>query len=632
MPIKQKMTLVILVTCSVVVLLACAAMGGYQIFQFRTRLMRETTVLADVLANNTQAALAFRNENDAKETLRALEAEPYVNSACLYSSDGMLFADYSQLQGKATFPDEPPADGSHFESSSMVVVRPVMLNKKRIGTIFIRASLQEIYDRVKFLGVFTGLVLLGCGLVARTLAVRLQRSISQPIVNLTEAVRALAERSDYTVRLPEQGRNETGSLTAAFNHLLASIGERDKALRGANQSLCQSEAQVQAILENLNDGLIISDLTGQVTSFNRAAMEMHGFTCMHECQQLSEYAKTFELSDLDGTLCPVEQWPLARILRGERLRNLEVKIRHSQGGWRKVFNFGGALIHDSNGQPINAVLTVTDITERHQAQEEIHQLNSQLEIRVQERTRQLEEANKELESFSYSVSHDLRAPLRHVQGYVQLLTVATNGHLSTEAREHLQVISDASDDMGHLIDDLLSFSRTGRTELKTERVRLDELAQESIRVLELANRDRNIVWKIEALPAVLGDRAMLRQVFANLVGNAVKYSRPRDPAVIEIGCAGDEGGRAMLFVRDNGVGFNMKYLPKLFGVFQRLHKASEFEGTGIGLAIVQRIIHRHGGSIRAEAALNQGATFYFTLKLAAPEQALTGRNDELCLA
>jgi PAS domain-containing protein len=198
----------------------------------------------------------------------------------------------------------------------MVVVRPVMLNKKRIGTIFIRASLQEIYDRVKFLGVFTGLVLLGCGLVARTLAVRLQRSISQPIVNLTEAVRALAERSDYTVRLPEQGRNETGSLTAAFNHLLASIGERDKALRGANQSLCQSEAQVQAILENLNDGLIISDLTGQVTSFNRAAMEMHGFTCMHECHQLSEYAKTFELSDLDGTLCPVEQWPAFCVVKG----------------------------------------------------------------------------------------------------------------------------------------------------------------------------------------------------------------------------------------------------------------------------------------------------------------------------
>jgi light-regulated signal transduction histidine kinase (bacteriophytochrome) len=255
-----------------------------------------------------------------------------------------------------------------------------------------------------------------------------------------------------------------------------------------------------------------------------------------------------------------------------------------------------------------------DITGRKQAEEQIVGLNTELH----QRATQLEAANKELESFSYSVSHDLRAPLRHVHGYVELLTAETAGQLSPAAREHLKVIADASVEMGQLIDDLLAFSRMTRTELRADSVRLDELVQESIRGLELATRGRNIVWKIAPLPAVVGDRAMLRQVFANLVGNAVKYSRPRDPAEIEIGCAGEEDGRAVFFVRDNGAGFNMKYVHKLFGVFQRLHKASEFEGTGIGLATVQRIIHRQGGRVWAEGVPNQGATFYFTLKLATP--------------
>ena len=227
----------------------------------------------------------------------------------------------------------------------------------------------------------------------------------------------------------------------------------------------------------------------------------------------------------------------------------------------------------------------------------------------------LEAANRELESFSYSVSHDLRAPLRHVQGYVELLTqeIAAS-QLSDKARRHLQTITDASIEMGQLIDDLLAFSRMGQVELHESHVRLDELVQATIQSLEIATRDRNIDWKIAPLPQVLGDPSALKQVLVNLLGNAVKYSRPRDPAQIEIGCAGAEDGRVILFVRDNGVGFDMQYAHKLFGVFQRLHRASEFEGTGIGLAIVQRVIARHGGRVWAEAAVNQGATLYFTLR------------------
>ncbi len=233
---------------------------------------------------------------------------------------------------------------------------------------------------------------------------------------------------------------------------------------------------------------------------------------------------------------------------------------------------------------------------------------------LQERAAQLEEANKELESFSYSISHDLRAPLRHVQGYVEMLIKASDGQLSEKARRYLQTITDASTEMGQLIDDLLAFSRMSRIELCESCGNLDGFVQDAIKGLEMATRGRNIVWKIAPLPRAQGDPSLLKQVFANLIGNAVKYSSERDPAEIEVGCTGEEDGRLIFFVKDNGAGFDMKYADKLFGVFQRLHPVDEFEGTGIGLAIVKRIIVRHGGRTWAEGKVGDGATFYFTLK------------------
>jgi light-regulated signal transduction histidine kinase (bacteriophytochrome) len=240
---------------------------------------------------------------------------------------------------------------------------------------------------------------------------------------------------------------------------------------------------------------------------------------------------------------------------------------------------------------------------------------SALALQQQQAQAQLEVTNKELEAFAYSVSHDLRAPLRHIQGYAEMLTRASADQLSDKAQRYLQTIIKASVEMGQLIDELLTFSRLGRSKLHKSCVILDELVRDTIRGLDLEVQGRNIHWKIAPLPPVLGDLALLKQVFANLLDNAVKYSRQRDPAKIEIGCAGEENGHIILFVRDNGVGFDMQYAHKLFGVFQRLHRTDEFEGTGIGLATVRRIIARHGGRIWAEGAVNQGATFYFTLQL-----------------
>jgi light-regulated signal transduction histidine kinase (bacteriophytochrome) len=243
---------------------------------------------------------------------------------------------------------------------------------------------------------------------------------------------------------------------------------------------------------------------------------------------------------------------------------------------------------------------------------EIRLLNRDLERRVAERTAELEASNKELEAFSYSVSHDLRAPLRHVDGFVELLTKHAASSLDEKARGHLTKISNAAQRMGTLIDDLLVFSRMGRTEMRHAPVDLGAMTAEVVQELRADAGGRSVEWRVGALPLVHGDPAMLRQVLVNLLSNALKYSAPTQEALIQVE-AHAENGEVVVSVRDNGVGFDPAYGHKLFGVFQRLHGSNEFQGTGIGLANVRRIVSRHGGRTWAEGAVHEGATFYFTL-------------------
>ena len=260
------------------------------------------------------------------------------------------------------------------------------------------------------------------------------------------------------------------------------------------------------------------------------------------------------------------------------------------------------------------------ITDRDQAQILLQAFNVELERRVRMRTLELEQVNYKLESFACSVSHDLRAPLRHVRSYLDLLRGSLDHELSDDAQGCLKGISQATAEMGRLIESLLAFCRLENCELQLGKVDLNELVKETLRELEISNRGRRIVWKLAALPAAVGDRLMLKQVLVNLLDNALKYSRRQDPAEIEIGFGGIESGLVILFIKDNGVGFDPRQIHKLFEVFQRLHCAEEFEGSGVGLANVRRIVARHGGRIWAKSGIGKGATFFFTLKPAPVER------------
>jgi len=253
-----------------------------------------------------------------------------------------------------------------------------------------------------------------------------------------------------------------------------------------------------------------------------------------------------------------------------------------------------------------------EVEQRARREDEIRILNQELAKRAAE----LEATNKELESFAYSVSHDLRAPLRHIVGYGELLQKQASSLLDDKSRRYMEMIRESSKRMGALIDDLLGYSRIGRAETKQSAVDLERLVEEAVAELGQETMGREIAWKIGPLPVCYGDRSMLKVALLNLLSNAVKFTRIRPRAEIEIGCASETEDQAEIFVKDNGAGFDMQYVDKLFGVFQRLHLAEEFEGTGIGLATVQRIVHRHGGEVRAEGAVGQGATFYLSLPTA----------------
>jgi PAS domain S-box-containing protein len=389
------------------------------------------------------------------------------------------------------------------------------------------------------------------------------------------------------------------SLVAWFSSVRRRV-ERDLLLARDHLQIEVAERTRQASLLNLtHDTIFVRDMSDTITYWNRGAQELYGWTpelaLGKNSQQLLQTVFPAPFEDIRAELLHFGRW--------------EGELKKTRAdGTLVVVASRWSLQRDEQERPLAILETNNDITERKRREQEIQGLNQELSKRSSE----LESINRELEAFAYSISHDLRAPLRHMAGFTELLQKRIAAAMDEKSKHFLAMILDSAKRMGNLIDDLLAFSRVGRSETQKSRVNLAQLVTEVLGEVRQDAQGRDIAWKIAALPDFYGDRSMLRLVLVNLLSNAIKFTRARAPAEIEIGCANATSNDLVVFVKDNGVGFDMKYVDKLFGVFQRLHQSEAFEGTGIGLATVQRIIHRHGGRVWAEGAVDRGATFYFS--------------------
>ncbi len=421
----------------------------------------------------------------------------------------------------------------------------------------------------------------------------------QPIEHFETKRRTKDGRLIHVAVTASPMRDATGKIVGA-SKIARDITES----RRTRAALRRSEEQFQMMLDALPQLAWIADADGAIFWYNQRWYDYTGTTA-------EEMMGWGWQRVHDSTILPavVERWTAA-IAAAEPF-DMEFPLRSASGEFR-WFLTRSVPLRDADGTVQRWIGTNTDISEKRDAEEEIHELNATLEQRVLDRTAQLEAANKELEAFSYSVSHDLRAPLRAVDGFSQAVVEDYAALLPAEGQRYLQTIREGAQRMGALIDDLLAFSRLGRAAVVRREIDVESQVREIFDEQKAQYEGREIELINGHLPPCSGDATLLRQVWVNLLSNALKYTSKRERAVIEIG-ARAEKGETVYFVRDNGTGFDMRYAHKLFGVFQRLHRQEDFSGTGVGLAIVQRIIHRHGGRIWVEAEVDLGATFFFTL-------------------
>jgi PAS domain S-box-containing protein len=420
-------------------------------------------------------------------------------------------------------------------------------------------------------------------------------------LSLAETAKIISNQQDYSVRAKKVSDDELGLLTDAFNHMLTRIEKQ-------TLELSESEERLRAVLNSAMTAVIAMDTQGKIIDWNSRAEKMFGWPKEEAIHQ-----------DLAGLIIPPHLRDRHRSGLRRYLTTGEAPVFNTLLEMEALHRNGTIFPVELSISPLKAndVQTfcgfITDITERKRNEERIQLFNQQLEQMVRERTEELESVNKELESFSYSVSHDLRAPLRAIHGYMNIFADEYSNQFDAEAKRLTSIVMNNTQKMGRLIDDLLAFSQLGRKELIRTQTSMTQMVLSICDEQKRLENGRSIEFVVQELPYALVDTVTMRQVWINLISNAVKYTKNRERAIIEIG-SDERKDEQMYYIKDNGAGFDMLYYDKLFGVFQRLHSQKEFEGTGVGLAIVQRIVSRHGGTVWAEARPNEGATFYFTLR------------------
>jgi len=596
--LRRKLMRAIWVTSGAAVCASAVAMLAYEQMTYQPRLTRELNAKADLLSLNLHAALNFNDALAAGENLAAMKSVPEVMLACVFRPDGAVFATYrgnsARLQCQPL--PAPVAAQLRFDEHELRMTRPIHYQQDTVGYLQIRYELPSLPSRLAQYAAALGMMAATLLLLALTLSRLLQRMISDPILELAQLACNVTEGGNFQLRATPRSGDEVGQLAQAFNRMLETVKQREDELH-------DSKALLQAVIDNTPAAVYVKDLQGRFLMVNdycarlidrplsqiigHSVFEMYG----------SDYARRYEENDNQAIRQnrAVEQEESAPLPDGVHTY-LSVKFP----------------LCGKDGKPYALCGISTDITERKQAQRQLEEYRDQLEVAVASRTAELEIANKELQAFSYSVSHDLRAPLRAIDGFSSMLAEDYADRLDQAGQDYLLRVRRAAGRMSQLIDDMLNLSRVSSASVKTQPTDLSALATAILQELQDLNPQRRCRIGIQPDLVVEADPQLMQIALRNLLENAWKYSGKKDQTIIEFGATVVDG-RYSYFVRDHGAGFDMAYADKLFNPFQRLHAKEEFEGTGVGLATVSRVIRRHGGQIWANATPGEGATFYFCL-------------------
>lgn len=749
-------------TSMIVLGLAIAAFVIIDVKGFKNRKLKSSTTIAQVIGSNSISTLEFLDHDAAKKILSDLTSESDILNANLLDKNGSVFASYTREGSDTTFRFSIPSQYEKnflFTDQYLFVYHKIKKNNETLGMVCIRFELSQL-NKIKINIYLLGLVLLLIGIgFAFLIASIIQRYISKPVLNLVTVMQKVKDSADYKVRVKLEGDDEISKLSLGFNNMLSTIEKRGQELELSKQELDQKNTLLNSVIQNMGDGLVVTDKNGKFILWNTTGEKMLGIGYPDIPKEKWVETYGFFLPDTQ-TPYSTPDLPLVKALNGEEVDNIEMFVRNPKKPKGLFITVTSRPLKDPSGAIIGGVAVFHDTTERKNAENEIKKLNADLEQKIIDRTARLATANenlskseekyrkiveevgdvvyttdykgyftyinpacekltgytqkefigkhfseliapdwkarvvefylnqfknriaetifsfpiltksgeqkwieqtvlqvregdriteqkcivrditarkaaedllkqkseelkktieqldlsvKEMESFSYSVSHDLRSPVRGITSFANLLKKDYNDKFDEKGKDLLNIITSEAVRMGQLIDDLLAFSRLGKKEIQKSTVDMNVLAKEVVdEVLKLAEVKYNAKITIKDLPSANCDAALIRQVFVNLISNALKFSNLKPEPMIEIGSK-SENDETVYYIKDNGAGFDMKFYDKLFGVFQRLHSAEDFKGTGIGLAIAKRIITSHGGRIWAEGKVNEGATFYFSL-------------------
>jgi PAS domain S-box-containing protein len=601
-PIKQKLVITIVVTTAAALLLAGIGIVVFDTILFRGYLERDLTALARIIADNSTAALAFNDPDSAAETLGALRAKTHLVTACIYRRDGSILATYTRPGAAPGCPAAGEHDDLQISSTDLTISRSILLSGRRIGTLVLRYDLGEIAERTRLYGATVLVVLLVSSLIAFMVSARLRAIITTPISQLVRATTAVSETGDYGTRAQRMSGDELGVLVDRFNEMLVGIQARDnnltKALLDREEALREAEKareRLRFMAESMPQKIFTVTANGDTDYLNRQWMEFTGLS-FDEIKDWG-WPQFIHPDDVDAN---VEAWKQS-LASGEQF-NFEHRLRRADGVYRWHLTRAQAM-RNPEGQILLWIGSCTDIHEQKEKEEELRR------------------ANNDLQQFAYSASHDLQEPVRNVAVYSEIIARRYQALLDAEGQQFLGFLTEGGRRLAKLISDLLTYTRAGVIEGEVTVIESSAVLENTLASLAEAIRETGAAVTSDPLPEVYFGSTHLQQVFQNLISNALKYRNEHQPRVHI--SATDLGTAWRFSVEDNGIGIDPQYKEVIFGVFKRLHRDQKYSGTGIGLAICQRVLARYGGRIWVESESGKGATFYFTIPRQVRSRATT---------